>query len=230
MAAVLTVPSSTLGIRSAGAHLGMRPHAGIHELLVGRGRSRRRDDIAIYRVTHLHPADVEIVDGIPTTTWARTTLDLAAVLRSGLTKLITRTEQLGIFDRRTLDEAIARAPRHRGIAPLLAALDAMHPDIALTDSHLEIAMAELTDAHGLPRAVFQRPLLGHRVDFCWPDARLVVETDGWETHRTRKAFQDDRTHDRALQLAGFRVLRFTWDDLTLRADAVAADLRLALEG
>jgi very-short-patch-repair endonuclease len=47
-------------------------------------------------------------------------------------------------------------------------------------------------------------------DFCWPTHHLIVETDGWETHRTRAAFQADRRRDAALQAAGCKVLRFTW--------------------
>ena len=50
------------------------------------------------------------------------------------------------------------------------------------------------------------PLTQHgpmpRVDFAWPDRRLIVEVDGWQAHRTRVAFQDDRTNTNRLQLAG----------------------------
>jgi Protein of unknown function (DUF559) len=47
-------------------------------------------------------------------------------------------------------------------------------------------------------------------DFYWPTHRLIVETDGWETHRTRAAFEQDRARDAALQADGWRVVRFTW--------------------
>ena len=51
---------------------------------------------------------------------------------------------------------------------------------------------------------------------------MIVETDGWETHRTRQAFRDDRAKDAALTASGYRVLRFTTDDepdLAARAPA-----------
>jgi len=48
------------------------------------------------------------------------------------------------------------------------------------------------------------------VDFYWPQHRLIVEIDGWETHRTQAAFEADRRRDAALTAAGNRVLRFTW--------------------
>src|SRR3712207_7106457 len=50
-------------------------------------------------------------------------------------------------------------------------------------------------------------LFRSRADFAWPDVRLVVETDGRDTHLRRIAFRDDRVKDRALQAAGWAVLR-----------------------
>jgi very-short-patch-repair endonuclease len=56
----------------------------------------------------------------------------------------------------------------------------------------------------------------------------VVEVDGWESHRTRVAFQQDRTTTNALQLDGFVVLRFTWEDVNRRPAMVACQIRRAL--
>jgi hypothetical protein len=62
-----------------------------------------------------------------------------------------------------------------------------------------------------PRSRDVAPDHGHcEPDFLWPSRRLVVETDGWETHGTREAFEADRAKDAALTAAGYRVLRFTW--------------------
>ena len=44
-----------------------------------------------------------------------------------------------------------------------------------------------------------------------PAYDLIVETDGWEAHRTLAAFRSDRAKDAALTAAGYKVLRFTWD-------------------
>jgi very-short-patch-repair endonuclease len=50
---------------------------------------------------------------------------------------------------------------------------------------------------------------GVMVDFYWPQARLVVEIDGWGFHRSHRAFEDDRDRDVKLHLAGCDALRFT---------------------
>jgi very-short-patch-repair endonuclease len=62
----------------------------------------------------------------------------------------------------------------------------------------------------------------------WPAAGLVVETDGWETHGTRVAFLADRRKDAALTAAGYRVVRFSADDLRDRPGIVAARLAALL--
>ena len=69
---------------------------------------------------------------------------------------------------------------------------------------------------------------GYEVDFHWPEAALVVELDGGATHRTQRAFVNDRRRDRALATSGIQVLRITWWDLAERAEAVAHELRRVL--
>jgi very-short-patch-repair endonuclease len=66
------------------------------------------------------------------------------------------------------------------------------------------------------------------VDFCWPDQRLVVEADGWETHGTRTAFRRDRRKTVALQLRGWTVVRFTYDDVVHEPRYVTRTLRALL--
>jgi very-short-patch-repair endonuclease len=50
---------------------------------------------------------------------------------------------------------------------------------------------------------------GYEVDFCWLELRLIVETDGFEHHGTRAAFERDRARDARLTARGWRVLRFS---------------------
>ena len=58
---------------------------------------------------------------------------------------------------------------------------------------------------------------------------LIVETDGWATHgRRRRVFESDRERDVNLQVKGWRVLRFTWRQLTERPEWVAAQVSSVL--
>ena len=70
---------------------------------------------------------------------------------------------------------------------------------------------------------------GHcEVDFFWPAYHLIVETDGWETHGTRAAFEHDRARDAALQAIGHRVVRFTRREVRDRPATVIRRLRATL--
>jgi hypothetical protein len=66
-----------------------------------------------------------------------------------------------------------------------------------------------TSHQGIAITSIARTLL----DLAAPDhPRLVAETDGWQTHRTRAAFEADRRRDADLQADGWRVARFTWHE------------------
>jgi hypothetical protein len=46
------------------------------------------------------------------------------------------------------------------------------------------------------------------------------ELDGWEGHRTKSAFRDDRARDRILRVAGYSVTRLTWNQLNDEPEAI----------
>ncbi len=76
--------------------------------------------------------------------------------------------------------------------------------------------------------VFHLVIKGFEVDFAFPDRRLIVETDGWEFHGSRDAFEVDRRRDAVLLAAGWRVLRVTWHQVSERPEWVVAVIRAAL--
>lgn len=67
-------------------------------------------------------------------------------------------------------------------------------------------------------------------DFLWPDQRLIVETDGRETHETAAAFQRDRLRDQRLLAHGYRTIRVTWAQVRDDLDGVVARISSSLEG
>ncbi len=66
------------------------------------------------------------------------------------------------------------------------------------------------------------------MDFAWPEQRLLVEVDGFAFHADRSRYRSDRRRTNALVLAGWRVLRFSWEDVVHRPDVVVAQVRAAL--
>ena len=68
----------------------------------------------------------------------------------------------------------------------------------------------------------------NRVDFLWPEQRLVVETDDFTYHRGSVAFEDDHQRDLELRQRGFAVNRYSSLQIDLRPAAVAADVAESL--
>jgi very-short-patch-repair endonuclease len=101
-------------------------------------------------------------------------------------------------------------------------------DTDRTRTELEQRMLALCRRHRLPRPEVNVKLDRFEVDFLWRDQRLVVEVDGWGSHRTRTAFEEDRARDARLEVLGYRVVRFTWRQLTADAGAVAQTIRALL--
>ncbi len=67
-----------------------------------------------------------------------------------------------------------------------------------------------------------------RVDMAYESHRLVIEADGRRWHATSAAFLEDRERDNKAQLAGWRVLRFSWWDVEERPAYVTSAIRTAL--
>lgn len=106
-------------------------------------------------------------------------------------------------------------------------------DLTRTKSHLERRFRRLAREARLPAPTVNDSIAipGEEMefDFVWHRERLVVEVDGWETHRSRKAFHDDRRRDQLLRLHGWEILRFTDRDVRRDPGHVAAVVRTLLE-
>jgi Protein of unknown function (DUF559)/Transcriptional regulator, AbiEi antitoxin len=220
MAAVLAYgANAALSHRSAGALQGIRPDNRANVDVTLRSRSARpRPGIDVHASTTLTEADLIALDGIPCTTLPRTLLDLAEVVpRRALVKAVDQAEVLRIFDLRAFEEVLSRANGRRGAA-ILARVLAGYTGPTLTQGELEEIFLALCRAAGLPEPevnvwVTLDEGVAYKADFLWRTARLIVETDGWGSHGTRQAFEDDRRRDRRLRLAGWTVVRFTWRDV-----------------
>jgi hypothetical protein len=231
MAAVLAGgPDAALSHAAAAALWELRPSAAtiIDVTVPHTTGARSRPGLRIHRARRL-PEHVATHVGIPVTTPARTILDLAAMLpRRPLERVLDQAENARLTDVASL-VALARAHRgHHGASRLIEALDRHTPGTTLTRSELEERFLALCDANGLPRPLVNHVVEGRERDFVFAAERLVVETDGWQHHQGRGAFEEDRRRDAVLLRAGYRTLRVTHRQLTSDGDDVAATLRAVL--
>jgi very-short-patch-repair endonuclease len=228
MAAVLAAgPGAVLSHASAAALWEIRPSAAarIDVSVRTSGGRAKRPGLRIHRARTLRTEEITEHQGIRVTTPARSLLDLAATLpRRALERALDEAEIRDLYDLTSLDAMARTHAGERGARALAEAL-AQDGDLTLTDSELEEVMVTLCDQHGLERPAPRRWVAGLRVDFLFAAARLVIETDSWTYHRTRRAFERDRERDAILARAGYRTLRFTHRQLTRRPAEVAETIR-----
>ena len=150
-----------------------------------------------------------LVEGIPVSAVSRTLLDMAATVAfDRLEKLVERSEELGLFDLRAVEDLLARTVGHHGHARLRRAIALYRPS-SFTRSGLEKRFLELVLEAGLPQPHTNFVEQGFELDCYWPEHRFAVELDVFETHGTRAAFERDRERQEELLLAGITMTRVT---------------------
>jgi hypothetical protein len=204
----------------------------------------RRSGARRGRLVHLHaaamdPDEVRLVDGVTVTSPARTVVDIAragtfeqalVIADAALARVLTTQEEL---------HASARSARHRPGARralrVVAFADGGAESVGESRSRVAIARA------GLPRPLLQHLVLGPggvpvgRVDFWWPEHRVVGEFDGEIKYgRLLRPGQQpgdvvfaEKVREDALRRQVRTVVRWTWPDLA-DFEPVAARLRTAL--
>jgi very-short-patch-repair endonuclease len=223
---------SVLSHRSAAGAWGLRPDGGTMWNVTVRRASAVRPaaPVRVFRHPTLAEDEVTEVDGVPTTTVARTLLDLAAIVPAHhLRRAVERAEQLEVFDLTAVRQTLAAHPRQPGRRQLVSLLADLHdhgPE--RTRSDVEAAFLQLCLDHGLPRPQVNRVENGAEQDFRFPAHRLIVEVDSYTFHRGRRAFANDRARDRDALRRGHRTARFTAVEIASTPIAVAQELRALL--
>lgn len=218
--------SHELAAASAGIELVADP---VRRLTVPRNRSRLVVPGWDVRRSDLPSGDVEMVGDLRLTAVLRTLADLCQVLTtahavvavdSALRQALVHVEELSLTNR-----------FGRGCDRMRAVGRLVDPQ---SGSVLESLLRVLLAQAGLSAPSTQHVIndrMGRfvgRVDFCWVAARLVVEADGFAFHSDRASYRDDRRRLNELERLGWRVLRFSWEDVVDRPETVVALVRECL--
>lgn len=231
MALVLAAgPGTAASHRSAAALLGIPGfgRGGTPEVTTPRSRRHRQAGVVVHRSRVLPTGHLTCIAGIPVTRVPRTLVDLAGVLHPARTQRAVENclsaGSLRLDDLRDVTSVLATRGRP-GIGVMRAILDAREPGYVALASELEAKFLDLVRRAGLPEPRRQLSTgdaaswIG-RVDFAYSEARLVVELDGRRHHTGMLDREADRARDNRLVAAGWRVVRFTWSDITVHADRV----------
>lgn len=221
-AAVLALPAVVSHQSAAQLHgLGFASFAGA-VVTVPYRRSNRFVEVRVHQSTDLDRRHVTHIAGLPVTNPIRTMFDLASVTEidqlRGMAQKALAARNVTFEGLAEILEELGRRGRP-GTCRFRELLEEVSPGCAAPESAMEEKMITLLNASDLPMPTLQMPLPWRgpakgRVDFAYEDARVIIECDGRRWHTTMEAFERDRRRDNLAQLNGWRVLRFTWNDLT----------------
>lgn len=172
-------------------------------------------------------ADIVLRDGLLLTSRPRTIVDCLRVMpfRLGVDLLDRALQQRWL----TFDDLVLRTQQlvgQRGATTLARHIRVARPG---TRSEAERAMAGLLRKARLTGWAANWCLEGVGVlDFAFVQQRIAIEIDGRAWHSAGDRFQSDRRRQNRLILLGWIVLRFTWEDLVQRPEAVIREVRQAL--
>jgi very-short-patch-repair endonuclease len=184
--------------------------------------------VTLHETRRLRPDDTTCNGRFPTTTVARTLLDLAARYNHrALLRALAEAEFQ--HDLRPADVEGTLRRGHAGSANLRAALHAHVPGHGEAKSRLERRFRALLVRRGIELPLRNEPVGRWTVDCLWPDRRVVVELDGGQHDRPHQA-DVDRDRDLWLRRNRFVARRYGSRQIDERPDDVIADLLDALGG
>lgn len=234
-AAVASLPDAVVSHQSAAElHRIPRIPIDVAAVLVHSRTTHDFPGVVVHRCHDLTKEHLTEILGLPTTTVSRTVVDLAALLsQSHLAVVIDEVlagKQTTVQELRAVFDQVARRGKP-GVAKLRTALEAREPGPE-DGTALERLGARVLLEGGLPVPQFEFATpwdSQQRFDAAYPDQRLGIEWDSRRWHTMMDAFARDRERDRHAILHGWRVLRFTWEDLTERPQEVVDTVRRALD-
>jgi len=194
------------------------------ELAVPRQRAAP-EGLTLFEAGRLRADDVALNGRLPTTSVARTLLDLAVRSdRQALLRALAEAEFQ--HDLRPADIRCALRRGHPGSASLRAALEAHAPGHGQVKSNLERRFRALLIRRRIELPLRNESVGPWTVDCLWPDRGVVVELDGRQHARPHQADRDD---DRDLWLRRHRYVarRYGARQIDQRPDVVIADLLAA---
>jgi len=233
LAACMAAGEGIASHRSAAALWALRGvEATTPEISVPGSRRPHLRGVVVHRTDRLDDIDVSRRRGIPVTTPARTLLDLGAVVPVDMVEPALEDalmRRLVTFELLTNTLERLGGSGRRGAAVLRALVEERNPATAPTQSVLEDRLFETLRRAALPQPVRQYKVAGVVLDGAYPDRRLGIEADSRMWHGGRLDVQRNSDKANLLLAHGWRVLHFTWLDLTRRPRHVVRCIQRQLE-
>ncbi len=157
------------------------------------------------------------VSGLPVTDVPRTVFDCAALLDDAACAALLDHATVTLTSDRALRMRYLEDLGLRGSRRIAAQLASLVPGAASAPERL---LTHGLKSAGLTHFLINEPVCGYIADFLDPVRRLILEVDGYRTHGTWLAFQDDRARQNVLVAHGYTVLRYTAHDVRTRLGSI----------
>jgi hypothetical protein len=207
MAAALAYgPSAAISHVSALMLLELRPYepGDIHVSALG-GERAVRPGLIPHRRRHMETGTCH---GIPVTSPNQSLRD-ANLEPYELYRALEEAEKLGYHTSLPLNDVVRLKQAVRGY----------------TRSDAEARALLLFAEAGFPLPLVNHRLNGIETDLHWPHERLVVEVDGWEFHKEREQFEEDRRRGLVHNAVGYTVTRVSASEVKNQPELVLAGVR-----
>jgi very-short-patch-repair endonuclease len=168
-----------------------------------------RRDRAHLRGATLSENDVTRWFGADVTTVPRTIVDLARHDRQDGLMAADAALREGLTDAAAIQRALCVAAGWPGVRRARSVLALAS---RLAESPLESIVRLALHDSGFPPPELQLEIRGYRVDFVWPEQRLIVEADGLMKYSEAEWRREKRRESR-LRALGYRIERVLWEDV-----------------
>jgi predicted transcriptional regulator of viral defense system len=229
MAAVLAGGNgAVLSHHSAAWLWSLLPTCPAEPAITAPGRGHRRRGIRVHRVAALADTDCGSVEGIPVTALERTLLDLGQVATARqLAQAVDRAHRTDRLHLDALDRIIARRRRTIGAKRLNKVLKLYRKPV-FDRARSELLFLDALEKEGIPRPAINVWVEKWEIDAYWEEERFAVEVDGWETHGSREAFEEDRLRREEMMLAGIECFPVSARRIEKEPRRVAQRVRILL--
>ncbi len=238
-AAVLSIKESAADMHTAASIHGLSiPRPGLPQIVVRRSGTNRSGLARVRQTGHLPTVDICVASGVRSLTVARTVCELVPIMSAGASeRLVTRAlSQTSLTESELMacDASLARRgrpgvqSRRQRLAPLLTG-----ESVDLSALERLFLLKYQTTMFPLLAVQFRPPWFEGTdgiVDFRIEGYRILIELDGRAWHSSVDARIADVRRDRRADRHGWRVVRFSWDEVVHRWGEVIDHLEFVLNG
>jgi len=206
------------------------------ELTTSKRLRAKRGWVRAHQSAGLPRVERHTKSGLALTSPSRTLVDLAGAVDEGaLQRALEHALRRKIASISSVWRALGSVPAQgrvgTGKLKRLLEMGRWRPEL---QSELERRVLELFRTWGLPEpegqyTVRERGRSLGDVDFAWPEARVIVEAEGFQFHSGRKAWERDIARYNRFQIHGWTLLRVTQGDLEDGGEEFASAVSRALQ-